>query len=166
MSSERRSPSKSAIAQRVLANRAKDSATGCWNWTGARQGNGYGRVTLNGCQWYVHRLAAALYRGIDLADTKTLTCHHCDNPSCFNPRHLFSGTARDNLRDMERKGRARHDANPRGERHPRSKLKDVQVCTMRHRYAGGAKVRELAGQFDVNSGTVWAIVHRKMWTHV
>jgi hypothetical protein len=31
--------------------------------------------------------------------------HHCDNPPCVNPDHLFPGTDMDNYQDSIKKGR-------------------------------------------------------------
>ena len=32
--------------------------------------------------------------------------HHCDNPACINPEHLYAGTHEDNVRDMIARNRA------------------------------------------------------------
>lgn len=51
-----------------------------------------------------HRLSYWLFRGIKPEDD-LMICHSCDHPGCFNPYHLFEGTAQDNIQDAVRKGR-------------------------------------------------------------
>lgn len=38
--------------------------------------------------------------------------HHCDNPPCIEPVHLFEGTNADNVHDMIAKGRSRVRVRP------------------------------------------------------
>lgn len=83
---------------------AYDGATGCWNFTGARVPKGYGTSHYKGRNVATHRLAAHLWLGFDLK-SKLMVLHRCDNPSCFNPKHLFTGTNSDNQKDASAKGR-------------------------------------------------------------
>lgn len=80
----------------------------CWEWS-VRQsgGRGYGMTyaRINGevRQMTAHRLAW-LISGHPL-HSDLLIAHHCDNPRCCNPSHLFEATHAENMRDMIRKGR-------------------------------------------------------------
>ena len=76
---------------------------GCWEWTGARHTFGYGLITVGNKSLSVHRVAYAELVGPIPQGHSVL--HRCDNPPCFNPEHLFTGTQRDNMRDRNAKGR-------------------------------------------------------------
>jgi HNH endonuclease len=88
--------------ERLLAKRLIDEA-GCWIWTGYRNLLGYGEITIRGKGWRTHRLSHVLFVG-PIAP-KLQVCHTCDVPSCFNPQHLWLGTAQENRLDAVKKGR-------------------------------------------------------------
>lgn len=77
--------------------------SGCWEWTGARIGKGYGELRINGKFHYAHRLAFELANG-GIPDGLWVL-HDCDNPPCANPAHLYAGTVVDNANDCVSRGR-------------------------------------------------------------
>lgn len=76
----------------------------CWVWVGGTYRNGYGQATWQSGKISAHRLSWILHRG--QIPVGMFVCHHCDNPPCVNPAHLFLGDAETNGRDMADKGRA------------------------------------------------------------
>lgn len=84
---------------------------GCWQWRAGLNASRYGMACHNGKNWIAHRLAYQLCVG-PIPDGM-FVCHHCDNPTCVRPDHLFIGTAQDNTDDMIRKGRAKHQKKKR-----------------------------------------------------
>lgn len=80
-----------------------DRSGDCWLWTASKTARGYGKLRVDGKQAYAHRVAYELTNGA-IPDGLVI-CHHCDNPPCCNPAHLFMGTQGDNMRDRDAKGR-------------------------------------------------------------
>jgi hypothetical protein len=81
-----------------------DKSGDCWLWTGHRGCKGYGAAWAEGRHQAAHRVSWELAFGAIPDGLHVL--HHCDNPPCVNPDHLWLGTNSDNQRDCVAKGRA------------------------------------------------------------
>jgi len=74
----------------------------CWVWTGIQDPQGYGRL---GGHRLAHRQSWEMANGTIEGGLWVL--HHCDNPPCVNPAHLYLGTVKENVRDAVERGRMR-----------------------------------------------------------
>jgi len=135
-----------------------DKSVDCWEWT-ACEYQGYGQIRLRGKLWKAHRFSWFLRYG--KIPKGLFVCHHCDNPACVNPEHLFLGTQKDNMQDAVKKGRMQ-----KGMDRWCSKLTEAQVLSIRREYAEGKSQSELARKYGVDQTTIHYIVTRKTWKHI
>lgn len=139
----------------------KNSPNGCWNWLGPKSYQGYGWCKV-GKERMAHRGAWILTYG-EIPKGKWVL-HHCDNPSCVNPEHLFLGNALDNMLDKARKNRCN---SVRGESHPASVLKTRDVFKIRKLFHSGQMTRrKISERFRVSYAHISSIISGKYWKHV
>jgi hypothetical protein len=95
---------REGLPDRFWARVDSSQPDGCWIWKGRRTTRGYGTVNAGlGKNLAAHRASWQIHNG-PIPDGLWVL-HHCDNPSCVRPDHLFLGTHDDNMRDMALKGR-------------------------------------------------------------
>lgn len=151
------------LEERLWSRVAINDKTGCWEWTGHRS-------TVHGAKWHgtiatersnnerVHRVVYEwLVGSIPLG---MFVCHHCDNPVCVNPAHLFVGTQRDNMRDMVVKGRSNKLF---GIDCPWSKLTPERIDRARKLHDSGMTMAEIGTVYGVHKGTIQKALSGETW---
>lgn len=140
----------------------------CLEWPWARRRYGYGHlcVLVDGKKKYfaAHRIAYAKTFG-ELTPP-ALACHHCDNPPCFRPIHLFAGNHSDNFQDAIRKGRP-FGTPLRRTAHGSSKLLPEEVLEIRRLYAGGETIANINRRFpQIGHKSVRKVAFGISWKHL
>lgn len=160
----------------------EEHVSGCWIWTGARVGDGYGNVRCCGLSQRAHRVAWMIVSGSIPDGLQVL--HKCDVRRCVNPAHLFLGTNADNVADRHAKGRTLSgqalnipvgDAHwmrtkphliPRGGARGSAKLTDDEAARAIAMLAEGRLQRDIAAEFGVSQTAISKIRRGLTWRHL
>lgn len=127
----------------------------CWEWTGKRNGAGYGVIRTGGANHRYTRAHRAVYEdriGPIPADCRVLM-HTCDNPICVNPAHLVPGNDADNMWDKALKGR-------HSKKLTADDVRQIRSLAVTHTQ------REIAAVFGVSHQMIGYILRGEQWGHV
>lgn len=132
----------------------------CWEWQGSRDVNGYGTFCILNENYRAHRVAWMFSGGAIPKDNNycgtMYICHHCDNPPCVNPKHLFVGTQKDNMQDCHNKGR---NADMSRDFHGQSKMTTEDVRIALYWWSlGNMSKQMIADHFGVKRPTIHRII--------
>lgn len=160
---------------RFHARIKRGNSSDCWPYQGYSLG-GYGHYNYKkgGRSVRAHRLAYYLHYGIW---PTVNVLHHCDNPPCCNPCHLFVGTHADNVADKVAKNRqargschgsvSHPEKTRRGEMHPMAKLTATMVAYIKGMLRGiPGEQTEIARRTGISNYTVHLIAKNKIWKNV
>ncbi len=128
----------------------------CWLWQASTYTNGYGTFWNGercvGAHVFAYLLTRKLQQGQEV-------CHTCDNHACCNPKHLFAGTHKENIKDMFKKGRANKAFGTRNH----SKLNENDIVAIR---SDTRSLRTIAKDYGVHCTVIHHIKKRNTWRHV
>lgn len=157
-------PKGTTFWARVDKSKGEDS---CWEWTGPTK-NGYGlsHIRVGKVQTeFAHRRAFWYIKG---SPKGFVIRHTCDNKLCCNPKHLLSGTHKDNARDRVERGLAK--GGPKGPQHGSrnnaARITEAQAKMVLELHKNGIPQREIARKTGVKYPNVWCIVHGLSWNYL
>lgn len=126
--------------------------SGCWDWSGRLNNDGYGILKYHQKGLRAYRVAYGLWVGPIEVGKSIL--HSCDNRLCINPEHLRMGTQKENVQDMMDRGRQR----------PGRKLNDPVVKAIKMLYRTNEYTQaEIEEAFNIGAGQVSRIMNKKIW---
>lgn len=135
----------------------------CWLWTASTNKRGQGQFRVHyGRQMDVTSRVSWMIHSEKWIPKGLWVLHHCDNPSCVNPDHLWLGTPKDNTQDMLKKGRHR-TRSPKGENQWNAVLTEKDIEWIR---VSRLSQQEIANSLGISQAHVSRIKLRQSWKHV
>lgn len=156
--------------------------TGCWDnirgagisspryyplmsWRRSEGAPPYQHHGASGQKIRVHKIAYLIWKG-PIPDGFEIA-HSCDNPACFNPKHLSLKTHRENVQDMidrDRQARSYEVNYTDGSRSiTRARLTPQQVIEIRE---SSLPARIFAEKYDVAIETIYRARSGRHWKHI
>jgi hypothetical protein len=146
-----------AVRDRLYA-KGVEQPNGCKTFTGYLDGQGYGRLSVNGVVLRAHVVAYMLDLGDIPEDTDV--GHTCNAQACFSLDHLYLASRSENVQHAVRDGLSRHWG-----RKPR--VTDSQVKEICEKWAAGSMTQQaLADLFCIDQQMVHRIVKNKAFRWV
>jgi len=119
----------------------------CWEWKAAKDGTGYGLITIKMVMHKAHRVSWAIAHHTWPIPNGFQINHTCDNRSCVNPAHLYLGTQQDNMQD-------------------RSSLTPDMVREIKRMRKAGYRQNFLAKKYGVSNASIHDICKGKRWSNI
>jgi hypothetical protein len=129
----------------------------CVIWQMGKSKFGYGKLRMYGKNQHAHRLALIAKKGLSAHKDRKYACHRCNTPACMNYRHLYWGTASENMLDRRNVGT---NIAAKGEEQGSSKLKKLQVINIRN---DDRLQSVIAIEYNVSQSTISNIKRGKVW---
>lgn len=157
----RNPPATAKDWERFWAKVDKRGPDECWTWKAGKFTTGYAQFWARPKHVPAHRWIWEQLNG----PCGPNACHTCDNRTCVNPAHIYSGTVKQNADDCTVRGR-RSPIRPFGEQHGMSKLTKDAVIEMRNLRSQGWRTSVLAERYRVCNATILKICGGGAWKHV
>lgn len=128
----------------------------CWEWVGCLSTAGYGRIGTDNKEegsetFYAHQVSYTWFKR-PIPDGKIIR-HKCDNPKCIRPKHLQTGTYKQNSEDMV--ARDRHVGS--------REIDEIQAKRIRELRAKGQSYQSIACQYNFHEQHIQSICRGKYW---
>jgi hypothetical protein len=133
----------------------------CILWNGYKDKDGYGRMKY--FDRFVHATRCVWFVNSGEFPEQHVICHKCDNPSCVNFDHLFSGTTQENTIDAFTKGRR---IGRRGEKSNFCKLNEKEVIDIKKLLKLRVPQSKIGEKYGVSRGAICDIARNRNWKHV
>lgn len=124
----------------------------CWLWRGRLDKDGYGIWWFEGKNVRPHRLILEINN--QPVKQSEVSRHLCHVRNCVNPKHIVSGTQKENIEDQLRRGTF-----------ARLKYDDSLIKQIREEYrTEKTSTRKLAAKYGVSKSQIYLIINNKSRT--